>query len=78
MKYYTITELARKAGKSIPDTYKALAAFGIFPSPDQRYLTEKGKQYAQEKYVENDRNGGSYWLTTYRSSLVEIVRKWHE
>ena len=75
MKYYTITKLAQKAGKSIPDAYKSLADFGVFPSPNQRCLTEKGKQYAQEKYVENDRYGRSYWLTTYSSQLVEIIRE---
>ena len=74
MKFYTIKELAQKAGKSVPDAYRALADFGVFPSPDQRYLTEKGKEYAQEKYIENDRYGRSYWLTTYSSRLVEIIR----
>ena len=74
MEYYTITKLAQMAGKSIPDTYRSLSDFGVFPSPDQRYLTEKGKQYAQEKYVKYDRYGRSYWLTTFSSELVDIIR----
>ena len=75
MKHLPITELAGRLGTSRTEAYSLLADIGIIGSPTQHYLTEKGKQYAQEKYIENDRYGRSYWLQTFNSELIDMIKK---
>ena len=74
MKRYTITELADRLGTDRTEAYRLLAEIGIIAAPDQRCLTEKGKKYAQEKYIENDRYGRSYWLQVFNSEVLGMIK----
>jgi hypothetical protein len=75
MKKYTISTLAERVNMTIPETYRSLANLGIIGSPTQHYLTEEGKKHAEEKYIENDRYGRSYWLQVFNSELVDAIKK---
>ncbi len=75
MKKYGIRDLSSKVGTTIANTNKLLAELGIIGSPEQQYLTEKGKQYAEDKWIENDRYGRSYWYRVYNSELVDMLKK---
>ena len=72
---YTIKDIASILRISIPEAYRRLAEAGIIVSPEQQTITELGKQYAEDKYVEKDRYGRSYWLRTCKGVVVEILRK---
>ena len=40
---------------------------------EQQTLTDLGKQFVQDKSIEKDRNGGSYWFRVYSSALIQML-----
>ena len=76
MKWFTITELSDKLHISRDEAYRRLFNVGVIGGyPESHYITEAGKEVAQDKWVENDRYGRSYWVQVFASSVMDMIRK---
>ena len=75
MKKLTATQMATRLGIPRSEVYHLLAEAGIIASSESYVLTEFGKQFGEEKYIDNDRYGRSYWLQVFNGEVVEMLRK---
>ena len=72
---YTVSDFSSRLGVSNSEVYRRLANLGIVGSPTQHYITEYGKQFAEESYIRNDRYGRHYWLQTFKGIVLEMLRE---
>lgn len=75
MKKLTTTQMATRLRVPRSEVYRLLAEAGIIVSPESYVFTEFGKQFGEEKYIDNDRFGRSYWLQVFNGEVVEMLRK---
>jgi len=70
MKFRTISQLSHSSGLSNKEIYSQLVDLGILTA--EQSTTEKGKQYVQNKYIQNG-NGG-YWLNLFSSQILPLLQ----
>ena len=73
MKKYGIRDLARYAGMTIKEANRLLAVLGIIGGPDSQYLTDYGKRFGEDKWIDNDRYGRYYWHRVYNSEVIQML-----